>query len=238
MNISSIFKSIDKRITLIYLPRTACFLFIFLQMVGMLVYPGGTIHDASTLGYTFSQNFFSDMGAYAARNGEPNYLSMMLFSFSLMVVGITFMLYYLSLPSVLGRTRSNYMMACLGSLFATISSICMIGTGLTPTDLVFEPHVLFANNIFHFSLLSSSLYTVVVYRSEVLEMKYITGYVLFFFSIAAYVGVLQFGPSARASVDGLVFQVVSQKMIVLAFICSVLHQTYGFSKVGVLSRET
>ena len=69
-------------------------------------------------------------------------------------------------------------------------------------------------------------------------MKYITGYVLFFFSIAAYVGVLQFGPSARASVDGLVFQVVSQKMIVLAFICSVLHQTYGFSKVGVLSGKT
>ncbi len=237
MNIFSIFESIDKRITLVYLPRIACFLFILLQITGMLMYPGGTIHDNSTLGYTFSENFFSDMGAYAARNGEPNYLSMMLFSFSLMVVGITFILYYFSLPGVLGKTRSNYMMACLGSLFATISSICMIGTGLTPTDLVFEPHVLFANNIFHFSLLSSSVYTVVVYRSKVLEMKYITGYVLFFLSIAVYVGVLQFGPSARANESGLVFQVVSQKMIVLAFICSVLHQTYGFSKVDVLFKK-
>ena len=169
MNIASIFKSIDKRITLVYLPRIACFLFILLQMVGMLVYPGGTIHDASTLGYTFSQNFFSDMGAYAARNGEPNYLSMMLFSFSLMVVGITFMLYYLSLPSVLGRTRSNYMMACLGSLFATISSICMVGTGLTPTDLVFEPHVLFANNIFHFSL--NEVYFHKIIKSRLLDQR-------------------------------------------------------------------
>ena len=28
----------------------------------MLVYPGGTIHDIETSGYSFTSNFFSDMG--------------------------------------------------------------------------------------------------------------------------------------------------------------------------------
>ena len=233
----SIFDFINKRTLLIDLPRIACILFIILQIIGMIVYPGGTIHDTSTVGYTFSKNFFSDMGAYSSRNGEPNYLSMILFSSSLTVVGITFALYYLALPSILGINRLNYILASCGTVFAIISSLCMIGTGLTPTDLVFGPHVLFANNIFHFSLLSSLLYTVVVYRSGILEKKYIIGYALFFVSIFAYVGVLQYGPSARANEEGLVFQVVSQKMIVLAFICSVLHQTFGFAKVKSLNNR-
>ena len=47
----------------------------------MLSYPGGTIHNQSTAGYSFTSNFFSDMGAYEARNGEPNYLSMIFFLF-------------------------------------------------------------------------------------------------------------------------------------------------------------
>ena len=99
----------------------------------------------------------------------------------------------------------------------------LIGIPIVPTEL--------------FSLLSSLLYTVVVYRSGILEKKYIIGYALFFVSIFAYVGVLQYGPSARANEEGLVFQVVSQKMIVLAFICSVLHQTFGFAKVKSLNNR-
>ena len=47
------------------------------------------MYDASTQGYSFSKNFFSDMGAYVARNGDPNYFSMILFAMSLTIVGIT-----------------------------------------------------------------------------------------------------------------------------------------------------
>ena len=71
----------------------------------MLSYPGGTIHDQSTSGYSFTSNFFSDMGAYKARNGEPNYLSMIFFSISLMFVGVSFTLYYLALPIIFGKNK-------------------------------------------------------------------------------------------------------------------------------------
>ena len=105
MNI--ILSYIKIRYLLIHIPRIACILFIILQILGMSVYPGGTIHDNSTIGYSFSKNFFSDMGAYAARNEEPNYLSMIIFSSSLTIVGITFALYYLFLPRVLGIDKIN-----------------------------------------------------------------------------------------------------------------------------------
>ena len=53
------------------------------------------------------------------------------------------------LPNVLGEDRINYILAIIGTIFAIGGSVCMIGTGLTPSDIVHDPHVFFANNIFH-----------------------------------------------------------------------------------------
>ena len=219
---------------LVTIPRIAALLFIFLQLLGMKVYPGGTMYDASSQGYSFSKNFFSDMGAYAARNGEPNYFSMILFAMSLTIVGITFISYYLLLPRLLGNDRINYILAWTGTLFATGGSVCMIGTGFTPSDVVFAPHVFFANNIFHCFLVTALLYTIVIFRSDGLRKRYAIGYAMFFLSIFIYVMILQYGPSANSGESALIFQVLSQKGIVFVFCFSVVHQTFGFSKSGIL----
>ena len=227
---------IPNRTMLVLIPRLAAILFILLQIVGMQVYPGGTMYDVSTIGYSFSKNFFSDMGAYVARNGEPNYLSMIIFALSLTIVGITFSLYYLFLPRVLGNDRTNYLLASTGTLFAIGGSICMIGTGFTPSDIVFAPHVFFANNIFHCFLVTALLYTIVIFRSDSLKKRYAMGYAMFFISIFIYVGILQYGPSANSGESAMIFQVLSQKMIVIVFCCSVIHQTFGFAHSGILDR--
>lgn len=236
MNNQSIIDLIPNRTMLVLIPRLAAILFILLQVIGMLVYPGGTMYDVSTIGYSFSKNFFSDMGAYVARNGEPNYLSMIIFALSLTIVGITFSLYYLFLPRVLGNDRTNYLLASTGTLFAIGGSICMIGTGFTPSDIVFAPHVFFANNIFHCFLVTALLYTIVIFRSDSLKKRYAMGYAMFFISIFIYVGILQYGPSANSGESAMIFQVLSQKMIVIVFCCSVIHQTFGFAHSGILDR--
>ena len=218
---------------LILIPRIVSVLFVFLQGAGMLVYPGGTIHDITSEGYSFTSNFFSDMGAYAARNGEPNYLSMIFFSLSLNLVGITFSFYYFALPKILGNNKINYILSWIGTFFALCGSICLIGTGLTPTDIVFDAHVLFANNIFYSFLITALCYTIVIYRSEILDKLYALGYLIFFISIFMYVGVLQFGPSVNDGQSALVFQVVAQKLIVIVFVFTVLHQTFGFNKIKI-----
>ena len=219
---------------LVTFPRIAALLFILLQLLGMQVYPGGTMYDASSQGYSFSKNFFSDMGAYAARNGDPNYFSMILFAMSLTIVGITFISYYLLLPKLLGRDRINYLLAWAGTLFAIGGSVCMIGTGFTPSDVVFSPHVFFANNIFHCFLVTALFYTIVIFRSDGLPKRYAIGYAMFFLSIFIYVMILQYGPSANSGESALIFQVLSQKVIVIVFCFSVVHQTFGFSKSGIL----
>ena len=215
---------------LIVIPRVVSIFFVIFQGLGMMSYPGGTIHDLSTIGYSFTLNFFSDMGAYAARNGDPNYLSMIFFSISLILVGVTFALYYLVLPKVFGNNNRNYYLSWIGTIFAFGGSICLIGTGLTPTDLVFDSHVFFANNIFYSFLGTSFFYSIVIFDTNILEKRYAIGYVFFFISILLYVGVLQFGPSVSTGQSELIFQVVAQKLIVIIFFLTVIHQTFGLSK--------
>tara|TARA_B100000123_G_scaffold219405_1_gene167792 strand:- start:65 stop:802 length:738 start_codon:yes stop_codon:yes gene_type:complete len=223
----------DTKRIVITVPRVVAILFVIFQGLGMLSYPGGTIHDQSTSGYSFTSNFFSDMGAYKARNGEPNYLSMIFFSISLMFVGVSFTLYYLALPIIFGKNKINYYLSWVGTIFAFFGSICLIGTGLTPTDLVFDIHVFFANNIFHSFLITSFFYSIVIFNSKIFKKRYAIGYAIFFISILLYVGVLQFGPSVNSGQSELVFQVVSQKLIVIVFFLTVVHQTFGLENVNL-----
>tara|TARA_Y100001980_G_C14551442_1_gene334792 strand:- start:910 stop:1647 length:738 start_codon:yes stop_codon:yes gene_type:complete len=223
----------DTKRIVITVPRIVAILFVIFQGLGMLSYPGGTINDQSTSGYSFTSNFFSDMGAYKARNGEPNYLSMIFFSISLMFVGVSFTLYYLALPIIFGKNRINYYLSWVGTIFAFFGSICLIGTGLTPTDLVFDIHVFFANNIFHSFLITSFFYSIVIFNSKIFKKRYAIGYAIFFISILLYVGVLQYGPSVNSGQSELVFQVVSQKLIVIVFFFTVVHQTFGLENVNL-----
>jgi len=224
-------KILSRDTRLIVIPRISTVLFIFFQITGMLLYPGGTMYNKEAKGYTFTENFFSDMGAYAARNGDPNYLSMIFFSSSLTIVGVTFILYYLTIPSLFRNDRLSYFISLLGSLFAIAGSLCLIGTGLTPSDLVLESHKFFANNIFYSFLFTSFFYTYLIFNSNTIKKRYAIGYLFFFVSIFIYVGVLNYGPSADLNNSALIFQVVSQKLIVFVFIFSVLHQTFGFENL-------
>tara|TARA_X000001036_G_scaffold6035_1_gene5437 strand:- start:145 stop:858 length:714 start_codon:yes stop_codon:yes gene_type:complete len=222
----------DDKLFLVSLPRIMVGVFLFFQVLGMLNYPGGTIWNEETTEYVFTKNYFSDLGRYQAHNGEPNYLSMIFFSLSLCLVSLTFILHYVSVLRFFQNDykRYNNIIALVGTIFSFLGAICLIGTALTPSDLVLDPHVFYANNIFHSFLVTSLMYTIVIYRSELIQNKYAAGYAIFFLSILSYVIILHFGPGPRENQAALIFQVVAQKMIVVIFILSVVYQTFGLDK--------
>ena len=220
------------------IPRAFVAIFVLLQIAAMMVYPGGTIHDETTVGHSFTKNFFSDLGTYATQNGSPNFYSMILFCFALVLVGTIFILYYLALPQLFLEDKNMYWFSVAGSIFAFGGSLSLIGTGLTPSDLYLDAHIIFANWIFRAFLVTAFCYTVVILRTDVLPNKYAVGYGIFTALIAIYVGVSEFGPEPRDSEWAMIFQVVAQKMIVLTFCLSVVYQTFGFSdkKAAILDK--
>jgi len=222
-------RSLKNTTMLVILPRVFISTFILLQIAGMITYPGGTILDKTTVGYYFTLNFFSDLGTYTAYNGANNFFSLILFVIAMTLAGFTFTFYYLALPQFFKDQKTNYYIAILGTIFALGGSISMIGTAFTPGDLYPSPHDLFANWIFRFFLVTSFCYTIVIFRTSVLPNKYALGYAVFTLMIAMYVGVLELAPSPFLSHSALVFNVVTQKLIVLVFCLAIMYQTFGFS---------
>ncbi len=76
------------RPTIFILARWASVASVALAGMAMLLYPGGTIRDPSTSGYSFFQNFLSDLGRTVAWGGQPNYRSAFLFVTSFVILAL------------------------------------------------------------------------------------------------------------------------------------------------------
>ena len=173
-------------------------------MLAMIFYPGGTIQDSESVGYDFFRNFLSQLGRTKAYltddygNQLSNLISFRIWSSGMAVTGILFLIYYFYLPSFFKKKT-----AILGSFFAIVSSICFIGTGITPLDVIvhlsdrqgnilntismFEMHVFFANNIFYFAFPSALIYSYIIYNSKKINKMYGAGYYLFSCSLLIYI---------------------------------------------------
>jgi len=69
----------NQKLWLIKAPQSAIVIFLILNMLAMLTYPGGILHDSSTIGYSFFNNFLSDLGRYLSWSGEHNFYSRIIF---------------------------------------------------------------------------------------------------------------------------------------------------------------
>ena len=72
------------------------FLFVILNFISMVIYPGGTIIEPETKGYSFFYNFLSNLGESTAKNGEDNIVSAYLFNSSMLILAISYFLFYVS----------------------------------------------------------------------------------------------------------------------------------------------
>lgn len=67
---------------------SALIFFILATLLAAAWYPGGTQLDASSTGYSWAQNFLSDLGNTMAWSGAPNWTACLLFNAGLLLVGL------------------------------------------------------------------------------------------------------------------------------------------------------
>ena len=78
------------KLFLVTLPRYAIFAVILFLGLAIVFYKGGTMNDPSSIGYSFTLNFFSDLGRYK----PENMISLVLFAVALGICGIIFNIYF------------------------------------------------------------------------------------------------------------------------------------------------
>jgi len=212
---------------LITLPRVVCIYFVLSFILAMIIYAGGTINDPESMGYSFTRNFFSDLGKFTTEN----IISAMMFNLSLIVCGWSFAAYFFYFTKLFNQNTIIHILAKVGSFAGIIGALCFIGVGLTPHNLFLDYHIVFVNWAFRSFLLAGISLSVVLYKDNRFENRFAMGYFIFAILTFLYVLVLEFAPDPKISDFALIFNVIAQKIIIFAFILSILYQSFGNSKL-------
>ncbi len=207
-----------------------CLQFVVLTVVAMFAYPGGTVADPKTTGYSFFHNFFSDLGRTETALGVPNTFAAILFFVALTLAGLGLVLFFLLMPSLLGRGRPAWLLSLLGTLFGILSGLSFVGVAATPANLFLEPHKILVQAAFlcFFAAVLAYIPAMLLARSN--PRRYAGVFGLFALLLGAYVWLLFFGPGLD-SPQGLVIQATGQKIIAYAAIVSILVQAAGARQV-------
>ena len=215
----------------LYFTIITVLLFMILNSAAMLLYPGTTFHDHTIQGYSFGTNFFSDLGRSVTYAGDPNYLSSFMFNMSLVFIGAGLLVFCWVNVRMYKSNKISDILAKLASLCGVISGISLAGVGFSPDNLYHAAHMFFVNTGFRMFLATIIFLTVAIWTNkDGIPKKLASANIGFGILLAIYIGIMEWGPSIDTS-EGLIFQVVAQKIIVYALMVCVLIQSWGILKV-------
>ena len=190
-------------------------IFVSFNTVAMILYPGGTYLDATTEGYQFFYNFFSNLGEWTARNGQINTLSAFLFNSSLMLFALSYFSFFISfLKLEVKYVESKWLRFFLvASISVSILAFIFISVFSAEETSKFW-HLVFVKIAFRTLFFHAVLQTFVVMKTPKFDqfISYTTlGFAVLLFT---FLLVMDFGPRALESQEGLFIQVTAQKVIV------------------------
>ena len=194
-------------------------LFLIFTTVAMIMYPGGTIHDSSTVGYQFFYNFFSNLGEWTARNGEPNKISAYLFNSALIILALSYFIFYYQFLKILFKTLDNSIlrMSLISTIVISMVSFVLVAvfSGEAETH---ELHVLFVKIAFRVLLLHAVLQVISMFKIKNINssVKWVT--LFFTLILIGFILVMDFGPNAWDGNQALFIQVTAQKVIVYSIL--------------------
>ncbi|MFN8237750.1 MAG: hypothetical protein U0T77_06230 [Chitinophagales bacterium] len=205
----------------------SCILFLGLTTLGMFTFPGGTILDHYTKGYSFFNNFFSELGRWRTHLGETKWVSFFSFTFALLIHAVSMFVFNLHFlkhtKSIELNKTAHYTALICGSAFPFL----LAGIALTPCDLYLPKHMFCVRVGFGLLLPLSLAYTVLIRQHHLLPNKFGNVMLTIVVAIALYLVMIFFGPNPREV--GYVQQ-TSQKIIVYSMIFSLLYLAHGCKK--------
>ena len=215
---------------LVFIAELGIWQFFFLTIIAMLLYPGGTLHDATLESYSFLNNFFSDLGRTQDFEGNVN-PARWVFTISVSFVGFAMMAFFYAMPSIFKHDQRFDVLKYIAVIFGVIAGICYVGVAFTPYDIRLSGHEYSVKIGFSAFLITSLIMTWMIYQSKFYPNIYGHVFVIFDVILIGYVYLLFFGPDARESYNSMVLQVVSQKIVVYSEIVCMLIQMRGAGRI-------
>lgn len=202
--------------------RAGVLAFIVLTVVSVAFYPGGTYRDRTTAGYSFFRNFLSDLGMPQAWDGRPNPIGAALFVSAEVLLAIALVAFFVGFVRLSASPRARGWSRAAAAA-AVVACLAIVVAGLTPANRFQTIHVEAALLVFRASFVATAFLAVAIARHGGFSRAAVTAGILLPVALAGYIGVLEFGPSARRSDQGLVVQATSQKVILLILLPGIAY---------------
>lgn len=205
---------------------TGCSFFIVFTLIAMLTYTGGSVNDHTSRGYSFTHNFLSNLGMLTALSCRSNWASALLFFLSLSTAGACLVIFFILFPRFFQNSHLQRALCLIGSALGVLAGTSFAGIAFAPADLARPAHVQFVMWAFRLFPLAVLFYVPVMFMDKRYPKVYAWVYAVFCLMLIGYYLLMTEGPSF-ISPEGLVIQVVGQKVIAYASILSILIQSLG-----------
>ena len=207
------------RKTLIKQGYFAILVFISLCVIAMVYYPGGTIIDSTTVGYLFFYNFLSNLGEWTAKNGEPNFFSAYLFNTSMLVLALSYSLFYFNFLKVIISRSKNLLLKITLIMSISISLLGFIFVAIFSSDPdTFSLHILFVKIGFYSLFIHCIIQAIFIYSIKLPNNLLFNSTLIFTIIMFLFVLMMEFGPNPFENNKSLFIQVTSQKIIVTSIL--------------------
>jgi len=203
-----------------------CGLFVLLTVIAMLAYPGGTYTDPATRGYSFFENFFSELGLLRTHTGGSKTVSLALFIIAMLLSGAGMIAFFAAFPQFFRAARLNRDLSLFGSGLGILSGLCFLGVAVFPADVNMGLHKQFVLLAFRLFPAAVLCYVVVMFHEKDYPRGCAWELVVFLGFLLGYILLLELGPGLD-TYPGMVIQAVGQKVIVYASIISLMIQSWG-----------
>ena len=215
--------------TIFKLARWASFASVVLAGMAMLLYPGGTARDPSTSGYSFFQNFLSDLGTTVAWGGQPNYLSAFLFMASFTLLALALVGGSVAFVRLYSSSRHQRYLARTAGAAGVISCVGLIGAALTPANRFLAFHLKFALLALGAAQVASLLFALATARDDRFPRRVAVAWLAVTLVLAALFS-MWWGPEITTD-QGLTIQVTVQKMVAIAIVIIFIYQSHEADRV-------
>ncbi len=104
--------------------------------LGIIFYPGGgrLFGLTDSVGYSFWNNFISDLGRLTAINGESNTISHILFATGLIILSIAQFAYHINIQFLIRQKKSSTILGIISAVLGGTYSSLYIALALVPYD--------------------------------------------------------------------------------------------------------
>ena len=217
------------------LTRWAAVFSALLTGVAMLLYPGGTLLNPSTQGYSFFQNSLSDLGSTVAWGGQPNSRGAQVFMSGFGILALAGVGCFVALVRVYSSSRMTRWLARAAGAAGWLSCAGLTGAALTPADRNLALHGRLTLLAFGAFLVATLLFAWATALTDRFRRRVPIGWLVLALVLVAWISVMPWPPVTDLE---LTIPVTLQKVVAIAILVIFSFQSYEAERAAGVTANT